>query len=81
MLHGKKPEKVKPTKAESNCYIALSGSLRLTLASLASLISLASFSSFVSLASLAPAGGEGNKQIFLCREPNRLTKTWYYIKA
>jgi len=71
-------KRYEPTKAENNCYIALSGSLR---PSLASLISLASFSSFVSLASLAPAGGEGNKQIFLCREPNRLTKTWYYIKA
>jgi hypothetical protein len=52
LLHGKKPEKVKPTKAESNCYIALSGSLRLSLASLASITSLATLSSLVSLASL-----------------------------
>ena len=57
LLHDNKPEKVKPTKAENNCYIALSGSPRSSLASLASL---------VSLVDLAPAGGEENKQTFLC---------------
>jgi len=35
LLHGEKPEKEEPTKAESNCYIALSGSPRSSLASLA----------------------------------------------
>jgi len=49
-------KRYEPTKAENNCYIALSGSLRPSLASLASL---------VSLVDLAPAGGERNKQTFL----------------
>jgi len=76
LLHGEKPEKVEPTKAESNCYIALSGSLRSSLASLASLATLSSLVSLVSLsslaslvglaslASLAPAGGEETNRLF-----------------